>query len=192
VTSMTELRSGALTIADLDALPDEPGTRYELFDGELHVSKQPHHGHQAICAGIAGALWSWNGQTRLGRVFGAPGLVFSERDAAAPDVAWASHARLRSIAGESPALQGAPELVVEVLSPGAANQRRDRKIKLRVYSRDGIEEYWLVDPPAQTIAVYRRRGAALELVVVLGATDTLTSLLLPGFAVAVGNLFRRP
>ena len=189
---MTELRSGALTIADLDALSDEPGTRYELFDGELHVSKQPHHGHQAICAGIAGALWSWNGQTRLGRVFGAPGLVFSERDAAAPDVVWASHDRLARIAGPEPALHGAPELVVEVLSPGAANQRRDREMKLRVYSTYGVDEYWLVDPAAQTIAVYRRGGPSLQLAATLGATDTLTSPLLPGFSVALGKLFRRP
>ena len=189
---MAELRVGPMTVADLDALPDEPGTRYELFDGELHVSKQPHHGHQAICTHITGALWSWNESSRLGFVFGAPGVVFSERDAAAPDIAWASHARLGSIAGESPALQGAPELIVEVLSPGAANQRRDREIKLRVYSRYGVEEYWLVDPAAQTVAVYRCDGASLQLVAVLGATDTLTSPLLPGFAVAVGRLLRRP
>jgi Uma2 family endonuclease len=186
---MTELRSGALTIADLDALPDEPGTRYELFDGELHVSKQPHHGHQAICAGIAGALWSWNGQTRLGRVFGVPGLVFSERDAAAPDVVWASHDRLARIAGPEPALHGAPELVVEVLSPGAANQRRDREMKLRVYSTYGVDEYWLVDPPPRAVEVYRRDGDVLRRVTTLGPADTLTSPLLPSFTLKIEELF---
>src|SRR5687767_12796250 len=159
---MTELRSGALTIADLDALPDEPGTRYELFDGELYVSRQPHHEHQAICINIGGALWSWNGQTHLGRVFGAPGLIFSERDAAAPDVVWASHDRLARIASTEPALHGAPELVVEVLSPGAANQRRDREVKLRIYSTYGVEEYWLVDPPLQAVEIYRRDGGELR------------------------------
>ena len=189
---MAELRVGAMTIADLDRLPDEPGTRYELFDGELHVSKQPHYGHQAICTHITGALWSWNEVSGLGFVFTAPGLVFSERDAAAPDVAWASHARLSRIVGDSAALQGAPELIVEVLSPGVANQRRDREIKLRVYSRHGVDEYWLVDPAAQTIAVYRRAGTALQRVATLRATDTLTSPLLPGLAVPLDRLFRRP
>jgi Uma2 family endonuclease len=191
-TTMAELRVGPMTVADLDALLDEPGTRYELFDGELHVSKQPHFGHQVICTHIAGALWSWNEGSGLGFVFGAPGVVFGERDAAAPDIAWASHTRLSTIIGESAALEGAPELVVEVLSPGAANQRRDREIKLRVYSRYGVDEYWLVDPAAQTIAVYRRGGPSLQLAATLGATDTLTSPLLPGFSVALGKLFRRP
>jgi Uma2 family endonuclease len=189
---VAELRVGALTVADLDALPDEPGTRYELFDGELYVSRQPHYGHQAICMHIGGALWAWNEASGLGFVFTAPGLVFSERDAAAPDIAWASHARLERIAGEMPALQGTPELVVEVLSPGAANQRRDREVKLRVYARFGVDEYWLVDPAAQTGAVYRRAGDDLQRVASLKATDPLTSPLLPGFSVSLARVFRRP
>jgi Uma2 family endonuclease len=189
---MAELRVGPLTVADLDALPDEPGTRYELFDGELYVSRQPQFGHQIICTHIAGALWAWNEGSSLGYVLGAPGVVFGERDAAAPDVAWVSHARLGTIIGESAALQGAPELMVEVLSPGAANQRRDREVKLRVYSRYGVDEYWLVDPAAETIAVYRRGGDSLQLVATLGAADTLTSPLLPGFSVGLDKLLRRP
>ena len=187
---MTELRSGALTIADLDSLPEECGTRYELFDGALYVSRQPHHEHQAICAGIAGALWSWNRDTRLGRVFDAPGLIFSERDAAAPDVAWASHGRLARIAGPEPALHGAPELVVEVLSPGAANQRRDRELKLRVYSTYGVDEYWLVDLSPRAVEIYRRYGDVLKHVSTLGPADTLTSPLLPSFALKVEELFQ--
>jgi Uma2 family endonuclease len=186
---MAELRLGPLTVADLDALPDQPGTRYELFEGELHVSRQPHHRHQAICAHIIGALWSWNAGGGLGRVFGAPGLVFSERDAAAPDVAWASNARLARIAGPEPALHGAPELAVEVLSPGAANERRDREVKLRAYSTYGVDEYWVVDLPAQTVDVFRREGGALQRATTLAPADTLTSPLLPGFALRVGDLF---
>jgi Uma2 family endonuclease len=189
---MAELRVGALTVADLETLPDEPGTRYELFDGELYVSKQPHYGHQAVCTHISGVLWHWNEESGLGFVFGAPGLVFSERDAAAPDIAWATHARLTQIIGEGAALRGAPELIVEVLSPGAANQQRDRVTKLQVYSRYGVDESWLVDLAAETIAVYRRRGDSLQLAIVLGAGDVLTSPMLPGFAAPLGKLFRRP
>jgi Uma2 family endonuclease len=189
---MAELRVGPMTVADLDALPDDPGTRYELFDGELHVSRQPHYGHQVICMHIGGALWSWNEGSGLGFVFSAPGLVFDERNAAAPDVAWATHGRLSAIVGESAALQGAPELLVEVFSPGVANQCRDREIKPRIYSRYGVDEYWLVDPVAERIAIYRRRDASLQLVATLSAADTLTSPLLPGFSVSLGKLFRRP
>ena len=187
---MAELRAGSLTIADLDALPDEPGTRYELFDGELFVSRQPHHEHQAVTANITIDLGVWNRRTGLGRVFDAPGLVFSEFDAAAPDVAWASNTRLAQIAGSDAPLHGAPELIVEVLSPGMRNARRDREIKLRTYSRYAVREDWLVDRWARQVEVWRHDGHELRLVSTLGPDDTLTSPLLPGFAVRVGAFFQ--
>jgi Uma2 family endonuclease len=142
---MAEPGAGPLMVDDLETLPDEPGTRYELFGGELHVSPQPHHEHQAVCAQVILGLGEWNKRSPLGRVFTAPGIVFSRFDAAAPDVVWASHAHLAQIAGSDPPLRGAPELVVEVLSPGAANERRDRETKLQAYARYGVDEYWIVD-----------------------------------------------
>jgi Uma2 family endonuclease len=186
---MADPQAGRLTVADLDALPDEPGTRYELFDGVLYVSRQPHHEHQAVTANITIRLGIWNLHTGLGRIFDAPGLVFDEFDAAAPDIAWASHARLAQIADEAAPLHGAPELVVEVLSPGSENQRRDRVVKRRAYAHYGVQEYWIVDRWAHGVDVLRHDGHELREVGTLGAEATLTSPLLPGFAVRVSDLF---
>ena len=78
---------------------------------------------------------------------------------------------------------------VEILSPGAANERRDREAKLKLYSRRGVLEYWIVDWQARQVEVYRREELALRLVATLYATDTLASPLLPGFACEVATLF---
>jgi Uma2 family endonuclease len=80
-------------------------------------------------------------------------------------------------------------LVVEVLSPGGTNERRDREAKLKLYSRRGVLEYWIVDWRTQQIEVYRREQLALRLVATLYATDTLTSPFLPGFVCQVATLF---
>jgi Uma2 family endonuclease len=107
----------------------------------------------------------------------------------APDVIWISRARRTAIELDDGHLHGPPELMVEILSPGAANERRDRERKLRQYSAYGVDEYWIVDQRAQTVAIYRRQNAQLDLVATLQRDDTLTSPLLPGFALPVARLF---
>jgi Uma2 family endonuclease len=97
--------------------------------------------------------------------------------------------RLAVIADDRPHFHGAPELAIEVLSPGATNERRDRQAKLKLYSQYGVLEYWLIDWRTQTIAVYRHRDGQLHLLATLTRDDTLTSPLLPGFSLVVGSLF---
>jgi Uma2 family endonuclease len=181
------------TVADVELFPDDGGwTRYEIIDGELFVSRAPGDAHQFTCVQCILALGNWNNRTRLGVVLAGPGLIFGEGDAVMPDVVWVSRERLAVIEGEDDHLHGAPELVVEVVSPGATNARRDREAKLKLYSVQGVREYWIVDPRAQTVAVYRRHQAQLRLEATLGRDDTLTSPLLPGFALPVAELFDRP
>jgi len=106
-----------------------------------------------------------------------------------PDVVWISHERLAALMDEAGHLTGAPELAVEVLSPGVENERRDREAKLKLYGSRGIREYWIVDWRLQQVEVYRRDQAMLRLVSTLFAEDVLTSPLLPGFACPVARLF---
>src|SRR5262249_23311941 len=99
---MAEPRTARWTIADPEALPHEEGTRYELVDGELVVLTQPDLEHRATCVQCGYALETWTRANRRGRVLVAPGLIFSDIDAAAPDLVWVSHervARLRDAAG---------------------------------------------------------------------------------------------
>jgi Uma2 family endonuclease len=177
------------TSADLKKFPDIPGVRYEIIDGELYVSRQPTLGHQFAVGETFGELRTWNRQTRAGWVFGEPGLVFAEDQDVAPDVVWISRERLPEAQDEKGHLRLAPELVVEVLSPGPANELRDRQLKLSLYARRGVQEYWIVDWIHHVVEVYRHDGADLQLVSTLGAADTLTSPLLPGFALPVAHLW---
>lgn len=177
------------TVADLELLPLEDGTRYEIIDGELFVSKQPHWHHQNTCNRIATALTNWSDSHGAGHVVPAPGVIFDDENGVAPDVVWVSHERLEAILGEDGHLHGAPELVVEVLSPGAENERRDRELKLKLYSLRGVQEYWIANWQLRTVEVYRREAGALRLVGTWQARDELTSPLLPGFRVQVAELF---
>jgi len=176
------------TSADLAVLPDD-GKRYEIIDGDLHISQQPHWYHQRACGKIAAALDAWSRQTGAGEANLAPGVIFAEDDDVAPDVVWISQARRATALGPEGHLHAAPELVVEVLSPGGANERRDREAKLKLYSRRGVLEYWIVDWRTQQIEVYQREQLALRLVATLYSTDTLTSPLLHGFVCQVATLF---
>ena len=176
------------TSADLDVLPDD-GKRYEIVDGELYVSRQPGYHHQYACSQLNIALGVWSNQTNVGVTLQAPGVIFADDDDVAPDVVWISHERLATALDQAGHLHTAPELVVEVLSPGSANERRDREVKLKLYSRRGVLEYWIVDWQQRKVEVYRRQEQALHLVATLYATDTLTSPMLPGFACLVTQLF---
>jgi Uma2 family endonuclease len=86
-------------------------------------------------------------------------------------------------------LTAAPELVVEVLSPGIENERRDREAKLKLYASRGLQEYWIVDWQRQQVEIYRRQLIGLQLVGTLLSTDELTSPLLPDFTCSVAQLF---
>lgn len=177
-----------LTTADLEVLPDN-GNRYELIDGELYVSKQPDWDHQYASVRLSRFLDEWSEQTGLGMVNAAPGVIFADDDDVAPDLVWISQERLATALQSDGKLHAAPELVIEVLSPGAKNQRRDRETKRKLYARRGVLEYWIVNWQQRQVEVYRREQATLVLVATLFADDTLDSPLLPGFACQVARLF---
>lgn len=177
------------TSSDLEALPDD-GKRYEIIDGELFVSKQPHFYHQHTCGQLFSLLKSWSDRTRLGQSIFAPGLIFADDDDVVPDVAWLSNSRLARALGEDGKLHSAPDLVVEVLSRGSANRRRDREAKLNLYSRRGVLEYWIVDWVNRNIDVYRRQNSNLDLSATLVSGDLLESSLLPGFNAKVDEVFK--
>jgi Uma2 family endonuclease len=176
------------TSADLELLPDTSKC-YEIVEGELYMSKQPHYHHQVTCSNISFFLKSWSDQTRVGEVSFAPGLIFADDDDVAPDVIWISAARLKQALAEDGKLHAAPELVVEVLSPGNTNERRDREAKLKLYSRHGVQEYWITDWLKRQVEVYRREQLALRLIATLYPADVLESPLLPGFRCSVAKLF---
>lgn len=176
------------TSRDLEVLPDD-GKRYEIMDGELYMSSQPHWHHQEVCSQITTLLRLWSRESGTGRALIAPGVIFAEDDDVAPDVVWVSNARLASALQPDGKLHAAPELVIEVLSPGSINEQRDREAKLKLYSRRGVREYWIIDWRLRQVEVYRRKQMALRLFGTLSECDLLQTALLPGFTCSLATLF---
>lgn len=181
--------SARFTTKDLERLPAIEGIRYEIVDGDLFVSKQPSWHHQYASDRIARPLHDWNDATGLGIAVSVPGLVFSEDDDVIPDVVWISRERLDAVVDAAGHLTAAPELVVEVLSPGRENERRDREVKLALYARQEVQEYWIVDWQRQGVEVYRRVEDDLVRVATLAGADVLTTPLLPDFSLAIAGLW---
>lgn len=178
-----------LTYDDLVLFPDD-GMRHELIDGAHYVTPPPVIRHQAIVGNLHFIISTWLEIHPLGRVYFAPlDLVFTRFDVVEPDLLYASKQRLAQIATE-PNLQGAPELVVEVGSP--RTRKRDATIKLRLYERSGIDEYWIVDPRTDVVCVYRREGDRFAPPIELSreAGDVLTSPLFPGLEMPLARIFR--
>nr|WP_238718465.1 Uma2 family endonuclease [Petrachloros mirabilis] len=179
------------TTRDLALFADND-KRYEIIDGALIVTRAPRWSHQQITGRIFSALDCWSQESGLGEAAFAPGILLSDEDNVIPDVAWASHARLHQLLNEAEHLVGAPELIVEVLSPGEQNVQRDCQLKLKLYSQQGVQEYWIVDPELHQVQVYRRDQAMLKQVATLFATDILSSPLLPGFSGSLAQVFGEP
>lgn len=176
------------TVADLAALPDND-SRYEIIDGELFVSKAPHWQHQVTCTNISAELRTWSITHDAGVALAGPGIIYADDEAVIPDVVWISKARRDLVLGAEGKLVHSPDLVVEVISFGAANEQRDRDAKRRLYSRRGVQEYWIADWRAETVEVYRRQQAELRLVQTLLRGDLLESPLLPGFGCVIDRFF---
>ena len=139
-----------LTYADLAALPESEGARYELLDGELYVTPSPGTLHQRVSFRLARILDEYFRAGNRGEVFTAPtDLVLTEHDVAVPDLVVVT--RPADITDR--AIEGPPAIVVEILSP--STRSRDLGLKMQRYAALGLSQYWIVDPAKRSIACYR-------------------------------------
>jgi Uma2 family endonuclease len=178
-----------LTAQEYFALP--PDDRFtQLIGGEIVVN-QPAMRHQDIALEMAFRLREWTkGAPGRGHACMPVDVVLDERNVFAPDVWWV--AEQRRPARDALRLEGPPDLAVEVRSP--STWRHDVGTKKAVYERAGLPELWLVDTEAETVLVYRRSSTdatSFDVALELGAGEALTSPLLPGFSVAVAEIFDR-
>jgi Uma2 family endonuclease len=180
-----------LTYDDYLGFPDD-GRRHELIDGEHFVSPSPTTTHQEISKRLFRKLDAFVERHHLGEVLYAPfDIKLSAWTVLVPDLVYFTAARFEEVVNEKHAT-AAPDLVVEILSPGT--RRRDLGRKRAVYDRDGVREYWIVDPEAQTITALRRarQGEGLSDVAVHApaARDILESPLFPGLKLRLRDVFR--
>ena len=176
------------TSADLELMPNN-SNRYEIINGELYVTRAPHNKHQDTCGNLHYELKTWSKVSGLGYAVIGAGLIFGDNDDVIPDVIWMSKEKYAALVDDTGHFRGAPDLVIEVLSAGTDNERRDREVKLKLYSSRGVLEYWIADWRAKQIQVYRRENGVLKLAMTLFATDTLTSPLLPEFSCLISQIF---
>jgi Uma2 family endonuclease len=179
----------ATTYDDLVSLFGEStdGKRYELFQGVLTVTPSPSTEHQRISSRIFVALHATVKDARAGEVLFAPvDVLFDANTVCVPDLVFiaAEHADRVTARG----IEGAPDLVVEILSPGTAE--KDRGAKHATYGEHGVREYWIVDRDARRIERHELREGALQLVETLGTDDVVTTPLVPGFALVVRSVFQ--
>jgi Uma2 family endonuclease len=174
-----------LTIGDLDAMPED-GNHYEIIEGELFVSA-PSLSHQQIVFKIMLAIGNFLQETPIGMIWPGPGVILSDFSGVIPDIVYISNERLDNIASGD-RIAGAPDLIIEILSPGTDNERRDKQAKRQLYAKYGVKEYWIADPQKATIQIYRL--PKLRLAATLTKKDRITSPLLPGFSCRVREIFK--
>ncbi|MBI2402258.1 MAG: Uma2 family endonuclease [Gemmatimonadetes bacterium] len=148
-----------VTWRDVLEMPED-GNRYEAIGGELYVSPPPRPRHQWVSAGLFAALHDLLVRPGHGYLFYAPiGVEFLEtEEGVQPDILFVSKERFHIVTEDW--IQGAPDLVIEIPSPSTA--RRDRTVKRHLYQRQGVPEYWIVDPDAKQVEVWRFAAGATE------------------------------
>ena len=184
---MTTNTAPLLTTDDLIALPDD-GNTYELIEGELIVSSAPTLKRQFVVTNLLFCLMLYLQDNPIGRVTTTPGVIFDRHNSVIPDIVFVTKEQLEQIGAEAH-IKLAPALAVEVVSPGRENARRDRVRKLKVYGKFGVGEYWIADPEARTVELYRPAGGRLVLFATGGGDEEITSPLLPGFACKASRVF---
>lgn len=173
-----------LTYADY--LETSDYERYELLNGELYLSPSPSEIHQYILSVLHLRIGTFSRERNLGKVYFSPfDVVLSDTDVVQPDLLFISNDRSDIITANN--VQGAPDLVVEILSPATAD--RDRTQKLDLYAKHGVNEYWIVDPDSRTIMVLLLGENRFEVSGIYGEDQSLTSPTLDGFSIALKDLF---
>lgn len=176
-----------VTYADYAALPED-GHRYQVIEGELVMTPPPNISHQDSLQSLFRLIDDHVRREKVGKVYIAPcDVVLSDTDVAQPDLLFVSKDRLKIITEAN--VQGAPDLVAEILSPGSA--RLDKAQKRELYARFGVREYWLVSPEAETIEVLALRGQAFERLGLFGTGDPVRSEVLAGLELKTDMVFER-
>ena len=176
-----------LTVADLEACPDD-NNRYELIEGELFVSRAPGIPHQRVLHNLQMEFGSYLKAQSIGILIPGTGTIFSDYDAVIPDLVFIRNERWKHVTSGQK-VTGAPDIVVEILSAGTENQRRDLLVKRQLYGKYGVKEYWIVDCENRSILVFRLQAQTLEEISTLTGDDELTSPLLPGFQLKLDSIF---
>ena len=178
--------ASVLTYEDYRKTPDDQ--RYELLDGVLVVLPTPNIAHQRVLGDLSFALHDFVREKRVGAAFLRMAVVLSDTNVVEPDITFVSESRMDIV--ETDNIRGAPDLVVEIISP--SNPERDVVRKRDIYARHGVGEYWIADPDARSIRVMTLEGSTYSIIGEYGVGDKLTSPILKGLRLGVEGVFAAP
>ena len=180
------LTTTQLTYHDYLLLPDD-GKRYEIIEGDLCTTPAPATRHQIIVGRLLHVLLSYLETNPVGNVLTAPcDVVLSNTDIVQPDVLYVQNNSKAQVTEQN--VQGPPDMVVEVLSPGTA--ARDRNLKRKRYEYFGVQEYWLVDPDLNTFEILALQTRQYVQVCFATRPATCNSALLPGLTLDLSQLLK--
>jgi len=173
------------TYKDYKNLPESETKRYELLEGELVMVPSPSTYHQRISRNLGSQLWDFVRRNTLGEIFYAPCDIILGDDIFQPDIIYISKEHLYIVAEQE--IRGAPDLVIEILSPATAE--RDRTYKRTLYARHGVREYWIADPETKSIEVMVLGEKGFETVKLYKIGESLISPLLKGLSLDLEEIF---
>ena len=180
----TQRRVVKFTYEDYKHTPEDK--RYELLDGDLIMVPAPRVAHQRNTKKLANLLDDFVENHDLGEVFIAPtDVVLSETDVVQPDILFVRKERSHIVTDDN--IRGAPDMVIEVLSPSTA--QRDRTLKRTLYALHGVPEYWQADTDAKNVVVLTLDNGEYKVAGIYGEGQTLVSPLLPGFTLEIDRVF---
>ncbi|MBI2802170.1 MAG: Uma2 family endonuclease [Gammaproteobacteria bacterium] len=177
------------TYDDYRTLPEDMSRRYELLHGDLYMVPAPTTRHQRVLSRLNSLMLEHVRSRQLGDAFFAPVDVIlgqgDAREVVQPDLFFIAAARRDTV--KLHGIEGPPDLVVEILSPGT--ETRDRGYKLKMYARHGVREYWIVDPDARTVDVYSAGPAEYLDPTRYNENDVMTCTLLGELAITLKDVF---
>ena len=167
----------------------EDGKRHELIDANHYVTPAPLTKHQRIVANLHRLIGPVVHERSLGTVLCAPvDVLLSQVDVVQPDFLFISATRSSIITEKN--IQGAPDLVVEILSD--STRKNDEGIKQTLYERAQVQEYWIIDPQSETVKIFQLREGRYDFAQELTIKQTnarLTTPLLPGLSLPLHEIF---
>lgn len=167
-------------------VPDDDDHVYELLDGEIVKYSAPEPRHQIVSANLFRQIDNYVFNKKLGRVLYAPlSVMLGEHSAPQPDLLFVATKNLKII--EQKCVMGAPDLVVEIISPGSVV--RDRVQKKEIYEKAGVPEYWIVDPKYFLVEVYQHTPSGYTLLHTAEGEGTVQSKVIKGLKIDVADIF---
>lgn len=164
---------------------DPPGVRLELVDGEIEVAPSPMPDHSHVVFRLGQILLNHIDEHGLGKLYGDVDTIFGEHDVRRSDIIYFVKDRLHLVGAK--AMQGPPDLCVEVISPTSGNI--DRQVKFKLYESAGVANYWIIDPEPRTFEAYALIDSRYQRVATAGAEDHVSAPPFPGLSIPLGRLW---